>query len=612
MNQTASRSIAARALPADPSPAGKSWLFRVVPALDALRDYSWATLRADAVAGITVAAVAVPQAMAYALIVGLPPHYGLYTAIVMTAVGALFDSSKQLINGPTNAISIAALSALSAIPLAGRVDAAIALALMVGAIQLTITLFRLGDLSRYISHAVIVGFTTGASVLLMLDQSKNLFGLQVPAHSSQLFLLRFWQTWTGSPPHLATLAVGAGTIALVLGFRAVNSRLKRQILPEYLLALVVTGICVSVFDLPGAGVRIVPDVPRQLPSFALPNVSLEVVTSLSTSAMAIALLGLLEAIAMAKAIAAQTKQRLDINQQCLSEGVANLAGGFFQCYPGSGSLTRSAINQQAGARTQWSGVICAGGVALTVLLAADLARFIPEASLAGILMVTAVRMTDRKQLGFHLKTTRFDRGIVLATAAAAVFVSVEFCILIGVFLSFVLYVPRAARPHLIELTLAPEGVLRERIDSDPPCGRMRLYSLEGELFFGSAPEVDRHFMAIEGQVDQGVGVIVLALKQARNPDAVCLTLLDELLSRLESRGAQLLVCGVRRELHKTLIRSGLAARLGQRLFPESGGAESSTLAAVRYAYAHLQQDVCTTCPRQRERVASADVLYYMI
>jgi SulP family sulfate permease len=592
---------------------GKPWWLRVVPALDSLREYSWPVFRADLVAGLTVAAVAVPQAMAYAVIIGLPPHYGLYTAIVMTAVGALFDSSKQLINGPTNAISIAILSVLVATPEAERLPPAILLALLVGAVQLGITLLRLGDLSRYISHAVIVGFTAGAAVLLVLDQSKNLLGMRPPQDASHYFILRFWQTLTESSVHLPTLAIGATTIVLVLVLRQVNKRLGRQVVPEFLLVVIAMGAVVAVFDLDKQDVRIIGNIPQQLPSFAVPDISLGQVQSLGTSALAIALLGLLEAIAMAKAIAAQTRQKLDINQQCLSEGLANAAGSFFQCFPGSGSLTRSAINQQAGGQTQWSGVFCATAVALTVLLFADLARFIPLASLAGILMVSAFRMIDQKQLLFHLRTTRFDRGIVLATAFAAVFISVEFCILIGVVLSFLLYVPRAAKLHVSELTLTPERVLRERVPADPYCGRMRIYDLEGELFFGSAPDLEKHFAQIEGHLGDGVRIVVLRVKRARNPDAVCLAVFDGFLTRLAARHVTLLFCGVRPEIVKGLRRAGLSQRLGpKQLFPETGGVESSTLDAVRHAYALLSGDVCRTCPRREEMTAPKEAWYYMI
>ena len=239
--------------------------------------------------------------------------------------------------------------------------------------------------------------------------------------------------------------------------------------------------------------KIVGAIPAALPHFQLPDLKWDQVRLLAGNAFAIALLGLLEAVAMAKAIAGRTGQKLDINQQCLSEGAANLAGSFFQCIPGSGSLTRSAVNQQAGAVSQWSGVFAAVAVAATVLLFAPLAQFIPRAALAGLLMLAAFRMVDRKQLVFHLRATRFDAGVVLATALAAVVISVEFCIVIGVFLSFVLYVPRAAQVRLSQFTLTPEQRIRERLPGDPECDRLLCYNLEGELFFGAEPELEAHF-----------------------------------------------------------------------------------------------------------------------
>src|SRR5437660_4699103 len=200
-----------------------AWLYRHVPALDSLRTYSMRAFGADMMAGLTVATVAVPQAMAYATLAGLPPHYGLYTAVVMTAVGALLDSSKQLINGPTNAISIALLSALAVIPEDQRATAAVGFALLVGLVQLGITFMRLGDLTRYVSHAVIVGFTLGAGILLVLDQLKNLVGLPAVGEANDHFLKRFCLTMTsGQPWHAPTVTIGAGTVLLVIAIRTFN------------------------------------------------------------------------------------------------------------------------------------------------------------------------------------------------------------------------------------------------------------------------------------------------------------------------------------------------------------------------------------------------------
>jgi SulP family sulfate permease len=252
-------------------------------------------------------------------------------------------------------------------------------------------------------------------------------------------------------------------------------------------------------------------------------------------------------------------------------------------------------------------------VAATVLVFAPLARYIPRPALAGLLIVTAWRMVDRKQLLYHMRATRFDAGIVLATALSAVFISVEFCVLIGVFLSFVLYVPRAARVHLTELTLTPERVVRERGPSDPPCSRMLLYNLEGELFFGSAPVLEKHLAAIDRRAQPSIRIVVLRLKRVRNPDAVCLQLLDDFLKRLKARQITVLLCGVRRDLSKVFHSTGLEARLGpERIFRETSATWSSTLEAIRHAYDLLGPDVCATCPRRNESTNGKESWYYMI
>jgi SulP family sulfate permease len=591
------------------------YLYIRIPALGSLRDYSFGALQADAIAGLTVALVAVPQAMAYATIAGIPPQYGLYTAIVMTAVGAVLDSSRQLINGPTNAISIAVLSALAPFADNEKIQAAIVLATLVGLIQLGITVLKLGDLTRYISHAVIVGFTVGAAVLLVLDQSKNLLGLKAQGQPGDPFLERFWLTIRdGGSIDPWAVAIGGGSILFVLGLRALNNRIRsRTPIPELFVTVVIMAVLAWLFGVQPS--LLVGPIPRALPAFQVPQVDSAHLPALSRSALAIAILGLLEALAMAKVIAAQTGQRISVNQQCLSEGMANFAGSFFQCYPGSGSLTRSAINHQAGAATQWSGVFSAAAVAAMVLLFAPFGQYIPKAALAGLLMVSAWRIVNRKELNYYLRATRFDAGIVVATALSAVFLSVEFCILIGVFMSFVLYVPRAARIHITELVLTPERVLRERIRGLAPCGRILIFSVEGELFFGASASWERQLgdIGIRVRDDPGVRIVVLRLKRVRNPDAVCLQLLEQFIRKMEARGVVVLLCGIRPDMAKTLHTTRLWDHLGpQRIFLESPHVWSSTLDAVRAAYDLLKGDFCPTCPRPAQGEIDKETWYYMI
>lgn len=579
----------------------KPWFYRVLPAIDSLREYSAPTARSDLLAGLTVAAIAVPQAMAYAMILGLPPQYGLYTAIVMTAIGALLDSSRQLINGPTNAISIAVLSVVG--PLAtsdGLLAVVILLTFMVGVIQLGISLFRLGDLTRYISHSVIVGFTLGAGSLLVIDQMKNLLGMKAMGGPHDHVLYRFWLTMTeGGGVHFDTAAVGFGTIVLILLLRWIKKRIGWVLVPELFLVVCVMAALSAALGLEARGVKVVGTIPAQLPSFQIPQFDTELMQRMSTGALAIALLGLLEAISMAKAIAARTRQKLDMNQQCLSEALANLGGSFFQCIPGSGSLTRSAINQQAGAVTQWSGVISAAGVAIVILVAAPYAYHLPRAALAGILLVASYGMVDWHALAHHLRATRFDAAIVVTTAVGALAISVEFCVLLGVLMSFMLTVPRAGRMMLTQFVVSSaHGHTHERLPGDHSCDRILIFGLDGELFFGATAALERHFETMEQAVTENTQVIVLRLKRSRNPDAVALTMLEHFLDRMKARGVLVLLSGVRTELYNVLENTGMIAAAGEQVFREERVRQTSTMRAIQYAYSIIGEP-CADCPRTR-------------
>ncbi len=582
-----------------------------IPAFEVLRGYRFADARADLVAGLSVAAVAVPQAMAYAMIAGLPAQYGLYTAIVMTMIGALLDSSRQLINGPTNAISIALLSAVGSTATQDeRIQAAVLIAFLVGSIQLGFSLLRLGDLTRYISHSVIVGFTAGASLLLVLDQLKNLLGQNAVGGVHDHFLVRVWSTLMhGGPVHLPTLAVGLGAIAIVLAIRLVKRWLGWRLVPDFLIAVIVMAAATAYFGLADAGVKVVGDIPAGLPSPRWPPVDAPYLRDFATSALAIALLGLLEAISMAKVIAATTGQKLDLNQQCFSEACANLGGSFFQCMPGAGSLTRSAINQQAGAQTQWSGVISAVAVALVMMVFAPYARFIPRSALAGLLMLTAVRMVNPHDIRYHLRASRFDATIVAATAIAAFAISIEFCVLIGVFLSFMLAIPRTGKMLLTEFVVTPDRSVRERRRGDEVCGRLLIFGLEGEMYFGSGPSLEQHLDTIEDRVGPETEVVVLRLKRARNPDAVGMALLEGAIDRLRARGVHVVVCGIREGMLACMQNTGLAEKLGDEyLFTEQPVELTSTVLAVRRGY-DLVTEPCATCPR---RAGQAPPLFFEI
>jgi len=571
--------------------------------------YPLAWFRRDLLAGLTVAAISVPQAMAYAYIAGIPPQYGLYTAIVMTALGSLFGSSRHLINGPTNAISIVVFSAVAGFP--ARLEAVFLLCLLVGVIQILLALLRLGDLTRYVSESVILGFMLGAGVLVALSQIPPLLGLPSQGDGHLHFLYRLWLTLTqGAAINPFCVAIGVGTLLLVVVLRALKKRLRIEI-PDHLIALLTASFLTWLL---GWEVTTVGAISQPLPAPTLPDVhQLNWIPQLTGSAFAIALLGLLEALAIAKSISARTRQPLDCNRQCLAEGLANLGGGLFQCMPGSGSLTRSAINYQSGGVTRLSGVFSAVAVAAALLLFGHLAEYIPLSAIAGMLIITAWRLVDKPRTLFALRSSRFDAGLVGATAFAAVFLSVEFSILVGTFLSFLLVVPRAARLRATELAVSPERVVRERLPEDPPCAKLVLYDLEGELFFGAGPELAVCLTELTSRADEGARVLLLRVKRTRNPDMVCMELLQDFLRDMEARGVTVLLCGVREDFAQVLHDLRFYEWLPRdRVFHESGAAESSTLRAVRQAYELLGDDLCPTCPRRQPKEPDRGEWYYMI
>jgi len=584
--------------------------------------YPWSLARRDLLAGVTVAAISLPQAMAYALIAGVDPRFGLYSAIVVTLVASVFGSSSHLINGPTNAISLVVFSALAFFEPGARhgaVEAMFLLGAMIGIIQILIAVFKLGDLTRYISESVVIGFMAGAGCLVALSQLGNLVGIADRGTGHQHVLRRVWMTLAeGGPANGRALVIGLTSVALVIALKKLTRKYR---LPQFdmLVALIITATVAAMFGWtqaqPGAKslIAVVGNVPASLPSPHVPEIDFAWVKQLSGSAFAIAFLGLLEALAIAKSIAVHTRQPLDYNRQCLAEGIANLTGSFFQCLPGSGSLTRSAINFQAGAATRASGVFAAGTVALVVVSLAPLARFIPKPALAGLLLVTAARLVDWKRLSYAMRASRYDAGLVLITAFAAVFISVEFSILIGVALSIILFVPRAARLKVSELIVTGEGVVRERLPEDPPPADLIIHDLEGQLFFGAAPELDRFFDELKLRLAaDGISFVVLRLKRTRNPDMVCLDRFEDFLRDAGKMGVTVLLAGIRPDFAKGLNNLRFYDWFpAEQVFREEDETYSATLSAVRTARELARQS--SPAPQsQPGDEALKDPVYYLV
>jgi SulP family sulfate permease len=434
-------------------------------------------------------------------------------------------------------------------------------------------------------------------------------------------LYRLWLTLVhGDAVNLKALAISAASVVLALLLRRAVRRYRLPQLDMFVVLLIVAGATYALgWSQPGEGgrtaVAVIGALKAGLPSPHIPEIHWSWIGQLSSSAVAIAFLGLLEALSIAKSIAHHTHQPLDYNRQCLAEGVANLVGGFFRCLPGSGSLSRSAINYQAGAATRFSGVVTAVAVALAMLALAPLTRYIPKAALAGLLLVTAVRLIDVPRLRYTLRASRYDAGLIVLTTLAALLIGVEFAILIGVALSILLFVPRAAKLKATELVVSPEGVVRERLPSDPSCAAVAVWDFEGEFFFGAAPELDRHFATLKARAQQqGVRYLVLRLKRVRNPDVVCIERLEHFLRDAQKSGLVVLLAGLRPALRSVLDNLRFAAWYpADRFFPEEDESWSATVRAVRYAYTQLGEgNTCLHCAERLPAQQRDTELYYLV
>ena len=557
------------------------------PLAATLRAYDLRKLRHDLFAGFTVAVVEVPQAMAYAVVAGVPPQYGLYTSIVQGALSALFTSNERLATGPTNTQSLliaAVVTRLVAEP-AGSPDPAsylqlvFGLTLLKGLLQLAFAAARMGSLLRYVSQSVVVGFTAGAGILIAVGQLPSFLGL-APAQSHALpgviGPLRDMAARIGDTDARA-VGIGIGTLSLLLLLRRASPRA-----PAALLALAAGALVTRLMGWEAAGLAVVGDLPRHLPGFSVPALGLREIELLLAGAFALAALGAIETVSIGKSLAVRTGGRIRANQELIAQGAANCVGAFFQNLAGSGSFTRSALNLEAGGRTRFASVFCAAFVAAILVLLAPLASAIPVAGLAAILLAVAYRLVD---VGFILRvsrTVRPDAVVCLTTLLCALVAPLQYAIFIGIFLNVALYLREASRLHMTEMRSTSGGSYEEHPLRDA-FGRERVLFLqiEGGLFFGLADELrDR----LAGVLRSQVQVVVLRLKRTHTVDATILLALEEFVRAMQTQGRDVLLCGIQPELLSAMRRFGLVSLLGdENVFEAGPGVFSSARRALERA-----------------------------
>ncbi|MCS7082400.1 MAG: SulP family inorganic anion transporter [Bacteroidetes bacterium] len=547
------------------------------PFLEDLRRYDAHKLRLDLQAGLTVAVFAIPQVMAYAILAGVPPVYGLYAAITASAVAALWGSSPFVNTGPTNSASLltaAALSALANSP--AFLELVFAFTLLVGLIRLAFGLLRLGGLVRFVPESAFLGFTIGAGLLIGLGQLHHLLG--VPAPSGSWFPGRLWQTLSRLPEANPWAAgVGLGTAALLLTFERYNRRFP--------VALGVIGLATGlVWILAPAELALVQDIapiPRGLPQWHPPILELELIDSLLPAALAVALLGLIEAVSIGQALALKHGQRLNFNQEFFGQGLSHVVAAFFQGIPGSGSFSRSALIEQAGGRTRLANVAYAFWIVIAVLSAGPLLERIPVASLAGLLLYIGYKLLDLRLLRRVWQTSRTDALVLGLTCAVTVLYRIEWGIFVGILVGLAAVLHRARILHLFELIPRPDGSFAEELylpgRAHAPSALVAL-SVYGELFFAVAQELREQLHEIVAL--QRPRLILLRTRGAHSIDYACWNVLFEFAEHLERSGGKLILVGVRPDYARLIQEAGMQAVLPpEQVYP----ATSSLLEAFRQA-----------------------------
>lgn len=468
----------------------------------------------------------IPQGMAYAMIAGLPPVYGLYASTIPLILYALLGTSRQLAVGPVAMVSLLTAAGVATLAEPGSdtyIALAIALALMVGIIQFLLGAFRLGFLVNFLSHPVVSGFTSAAALIIGFSQLKHLLGISLPkgGHVHEILLAAVRQI---DQVHLPTFLLGAGGILVILVARRIDRRI-----PAPLLAVLLGILAVSILGLDQLGVRIVGEIPVGLPSLSLPALNGSVIQSLLATALAISLVSFMESIAVAKAIQSRHRvDELDPNQELIALGAANIGGAFFQSYPVTGGFSRTAVNDQAGARSGLASIISAGLILLTLLFLTPLFHNLPNAILAAVIMVAVFGLIDYKEVIHLWHTDRSDLWMLAVTFVATLALGIEEGILIGVVLSLGLVIYRTSRPHIATLGRVPGSDFYrnvERFDHLEIRPDILILRLDAQLYFAN-------LNYCKDQIRRQV--------REKGPALRCLVLNAESISHIDSSAAQML------------------------------------------------------------------------
>lgn len=521
-------------------------------------DYSKKKLRKDFIAGFTVAVILIPQVMAYATLAGLPPVYGLYAALFGAAVASLWGSSPQLATGPVAIVSFLVLTTLTPLAEPGSpefIALAIALAILVGIVQLLMGTFKLGFIMRAIPHSVILGFSSAAALIIAFLQIPNLFGFSIGRHE-YVFQTLFDLFANLINAHVLTTAIGISALAIILILKR-----NRPAFPAGVLLLTVGTAASYLLGFEEMGVAVVGHIPSTIPAPSLPLVGLGELSILFGGALVIALVGFMEAYAIAKTVAAKTKHKVSIDQELVGQGLSNLVSGTFQGYPISGSFSRTAVNYAAGAVTGLSGVFVSLFVLITLMFLTPFLYNLPLAILAAIVIGAVLQLVSTQKFVGAYKVARTDALIAVVTFAFAFILKPDDAVLIGVVIALALFLNRMIRARVRELGVDTEWQILKTVAGPD---RVKTYShviiarVEMSLFYANAEFVVQKLHALlkkREQQDGHVSMLVLDFSGVNYMDMTGEEALEEYLVELKHKKIDVYLMYVHKVARGVLTRA---------------------------------------------------------
>lgn len=542
-----------------------SVLSRHFPPLRWLPHYDIADLKGDLSAGLTVGVMLIPQGMAYALIAGLPPVYGLYAALVPLVVYALFGTSRQLAVGPVAIVSL--LVAAGVAPIAGSdpdtyISLALLLTLMVGVIQFLLGLARFGFLVSFLSRPVLSGFSSAAALIIGLSQLKHLLGIDIP-HTNYVHEIIWSAIQQAGLIHLPTFLIGIASMVLLVSIK----RWKKS-MPGPLIVVVLATLSVWLTGLDRYGVDIVGAVPGGLPVPFLPDFNLEYVRALLPTALAISLVGFMESIAVARVFASRNRYDIDPDQELIGLGLANIAGAFFRSYPVTGGFSRTAVNAQAGARSTVASIISAGLIALTLLFLTSQFYYMPRAVLAAIVMVAVASLVEVKEAAYLWRVKRQDFLLLLLTFIATLGLGIEEGILVGVIVSLILVIQQSSRPHTAVMGRLPGQASFRNVERHPDAitqSGVVIFRVDASLYFANIDYVKEKLRKIERN-DPSLRVIIMDAYPVNRIDSSAAHALKEIIQEFSDRKIKILFSGVKGPVMDVFERAEITSLVGRNHF----------------------------------------------